>query len=189
MRPSKSSTISRHSRHQTSFTFFIPSFFVRLGIRFFAPTHECWRSAGAGTVKAGRRSALASRSIVSRPRLDRPEHGGTLVVVGMTDPRGARYRGTRNSCRNLVSGRSIRPDHDASMSIGGEAPRRRDPFYEPVSIPWLASGDRHLGLSSDADDVQFVGPKPCLVRVLLFTLPAIRRQPEPRQWSPGATSN
>src|SRR5262249_10573945 len=59
-----------------------------------------------GAVKAGRRSALAVRSVVSRPRLDRPEHGGRLVVVGMTRPRGARCQGTRNSRRNLVSGGS-----------------------------------------------------------------------------------
>jgi hypothetical protein len=89
------------------FTFFIPVSLFDLESRFFAPTHECWKPARAGTVKAGRRSALASCSIISRPRLDRPEHGGTLVVVGMTRPRGARYRGTRNSRRNLVSGRSI----------------------------------------------------------------------------------
>jgi hypothetical protein len=31
--------------------------------RFFAPPHKCWRPARAGTVKAGRRSALALRSI------------------------------------------------------------------------------------------------------------------------------
>ena len=51
------------------FTFFIPVSLFDLESRFFAPTHECWKPARAGTVKAGRRSALASRSIVSRPRL------------------------------------------------------------------------------------------------------------------------
>src|SRR6266436_3707227 len=84
-------------------TSFIPVSLFDLESRFFAPTHTCWKPARAGAVRAGRRSALASRSIVSRPRLDRPEHGGTLVVVGMTRPRGARCRGTRDSCRNLVS--------------------------------------------------------------------------------------
>src|SRR4051794_33845277 len=73
---------------------------------FFAPTHTCWGPARAGAVKAGRRSALAILSVIPRPCLDRPEHGGTLVVVGMTRPRGARCRGTRNSRRNLVSGGS-----------------------------------------------------------------------------------
>ena len=38
--------------------------------------------------------------------LDSSEHGGTLVVVGMTRPRGARCRGTRDSRRDLVSGGS-----------------------------------------------------------------------------------
>ena len=64
------------------FTFFIPVSLFDLESRFFAPTHTCWKSARAGAVKAGRRSALASRSIVSRPSLDSPEHGGTLVVSG-----------------------------------------------------------------------------------------------------------
>jgi hypothetical protein len=89
------------------FTFFIPVSLFDLETRFFVPTHGYWKPARAAAVKVGRRSALASRSIVSRPCLDRPEHGGTLVVVGMTRPRGARCRGTRNSCRNLVSGRSM----------------------------------------------------------------------------------
>jgi len=74
--------------------------------RFFAPTRTCRRPARAGAVKVGRRSGLAARSAVSRPCLDSPEHGGRLVVVGMTRPRGARCRGTRNSRRNLVSGGS-----------------------------------------------------------------------------------
>jgi hypothetical protein len=89
------------------FTFFIPVSLFDAESRFFAPTHTCWKSARAGAVKAGRRSARTSRSIVSRPSLDSPEHGGTLVVsVGMTRPRGARCRGTRDSHRNLVSGGS-----------------------------------------------------------------------------------
>jgi hypothetical protein len=61
------------------FTFFIPVSLFDSESRFFAPTHTCWKSARAGAVKAGRRSALISRSIVSRPS---PEHGGTLVVSG-----------------------------------------------------------------------------------------------------------
>src|ERR1700693_5640611 len=87
-------------------TSFIPVSLFDLESRFFAPTHTCWRPARTGAVKVGRRSGLAARSVVSRPRLDGPEHGGTLVVVGMTRPRGARCRGTRNSRRNLVSGGS-----------------------------------------------------------------------------------
>src|SRR5215510_16067304 len=85
---------------------FIPVSLFDLKSRFFAPTHTCWRPARAGAVKAGRRSPLATRSVVTRPRLDSPEHGGTLDVVGMTRPRGARCRGTRDSRRNLVSGGS-----------------------------------------------------------------------------------
>src|SRR5579864_2775995 len=85
---------------------FIPVSLFDLESRFFAPTHRCWRPSRTGAVKVGRRSALAARSVVSRPRLDSPEHGGTLIGVGMTHPRGARCRGTRDSRRNLVSGGS-----------------------------------------------------------------------------------
>ena len=100
---SKSSTYFTHSPLPSSF---IPVSLFDLESRFFAPTHTCRRPTRTGAVKVGRRSTLAARSVVSRPRLDRPEHGGTLVVVGMTRPRGARCRGTRNSRRNLVSGGS-----------------------------------------------------------------------------------
>jgi len=106
-------------------TSFIPVSLFDLESRFFAPTHTCWKPARVGAVKAGRRSALASLSIVSRPRLDRPEHGGTLVMVGMTRPRGARSRGTRNSRRNLVCGGSIKdltmmhPCASAAKLLGG----------------------------------------------------------------------
>ena len=64
------------------FTFFISVSLFDSESCFFAPTHTCWKSARAGAVKAGRRSALTSRSIVSRLSLDSPEHGGTLVVSG-----------------------------------------------------------------------------------------------------------
>ena len=65
-------------------TSFIPVSLFDLESRFFAPTHRCWRPARAGAVKVGRCSGLAARSVVFRPRLDRPEHGGMLVVVGTT---------------------------------------------------------------------------------------------------------
>src|SRR4029077_3700305 len=99
---------SRSQAHfaQSPIPSFIPVSLFDFESRFFSPTHSCWRSARTGTVKAGRRSDLATHSVVSRPRLDSSEHGGTLVVVGMTRPRGARCRGTRDSRRNLVSGGS-----------------------------------------------------------------------------------
>jgi hypothetical protein len=94
---------SRHSPLPS----FIPVSLFDLESRFFAPTHKCWAPARAGAVKAGRRSAVALRSIVSRPRLDSPEHGGTLVVVGMTIG-GELALGRGSSRHNLVFGRSVR---------------------------------------------------------------------------------
>jgi hypothetical protein len=64
------------------------------------------------------------RSIVSRQSRNSPEHVGTLVVAGMTRPRGARCRGTMVSRRNLVSGMtSIRGRHSR-----GEKAARREPM-------------------------------------------------------------
>jgi hypothetical protein len=56
---------------------FIPVSLFDLESRFFAPTHHVLRPTRTGPVKVGRRSALAARSVLSRPRLDRHERGGT----------------------------------------------------------------------------------------------------------------
>src|SRR5580700_12045550 len=42
------------------------------------------------------------------------------------------------------------------MRIGGEASGAAGPISKPVSTPWPASGDRHLGSSSDTDDILFI---------------------------------
>jgi hypothetical protein len=52
--------------------------------RFFAPTHTSQTLSRAGAVKVGRRSLPFAGTNVARPHLDSPEHGSTLVVVGMT---------------------------------------------------------------------------------------------------------
>src|SRR5262249_11959664 len=93
-------------RNFTAFLNFHLSFFVRLGIPFLRPDPRVLE-ADARRGCQGRPSLCAGlRSIVSRPSLDSPEHVGTLVVVGMTRPRGARCWGTIDSRRNLVFGGS-----------------------------------------------------------------------------------
>jgi hypothetical protein len=95
--------LSKSSTYFTAFsTSFLPVSLFDLESRFFAPTHMCWTPARAGAVKAGRRSVVASCSIVSRPRLDSPEQGGTLVVVGMTI-RGEPASGADHRAANLYS--------------------------------------------------------------------------------------
>jgi hypothetical protein len=115
-------TISRHSsmsRHSSLWFCLLDSgfctkfhFFVRLGKSSLRPDPRVLEVSARGLSTGYRRRSphglLASRSMVSRLCLDRPEHGGALIVIGMTLPRGAHYRGTRNSCHNLVSGRSIK---------------------------------------------------------------------------------
>src|SRR5258705_13526578 len=65
------------------------SFFVRLGIPFLRPDPHMLRPTRPGPVKVGRRSALAARSVVSRPRLDRHEHGGHAGCGRDDDQRGS----------------------------------------------------------------------------------------------------
>jgi hypothetical protein len=82
-------------------------------------------------VLQSRRAQVLSRLAVAptfpsalRLYLDSSEHGGTLDAVGMTirgsPPSGANHRAT-----TLYSVGPSRPDHDAVMRIGGEAPKRR----------------------------------------------------------------
>jgi len=82
------------------------SFFVRLGIPFLRPDPHMLEAAAHRGCQG--RPSLCPGGTLRRFQagLDRPEHGGRLVVVGMTRPRGARCRGTGNSRRNLVSGGS-----------------------------------------------------------------------------------
>ena len=100
MRPFKSSPISQHSSLSSS--------------QFLCST---WNPVSSPRpIRVGRRRAqgLSGPAVaprwppldVSRPSLDSLEHVGTLVVVGMTRPRGARCQGTMDSRRNLVSGGS-----------------------------------------------------------------------------------
>jgi hypothetical protein len=95
----------KHLFH-TILHFLHSSFFVRLGIPFLHPDPHLLRPTRTGAVKVGRRSGLATRSVVSRPGLDSPEHGGTVVVVGTTI-RGGLAIGRGSSRHNLVFGRSV----------------------------------------------------------------------------------
>jgi len=89
------------------------------------------------------------RSNVARPHLDSSEHGGTLVVVGMTLSRGARFCVRISARHKLVSGRLIQSlNHDAAMRIGGEAPRRRTHSFSRHESQGGRSGPRHLEPSS-----------------------------------------
>src|ERR1700704_3257271 len=67
----------------------IPVSLFDLESRLFAPTHTRVEADAHRPVKVGRRSALAARSVVSRPRLDRPEHGGHAGCSRDDDQRGA----------------------------------------------------------------------------------------------------
>ena len=73
---------AENSRH--AIFSFNPISLFDLKAHFFAPTRIVQMLSRAGAVKVGRRSDIPSRSSDARPYLDSPEHGSTLVVVGMT---------------------------------------------------------------------------------------------------------
>ncbi len=79
------------------------SFFVQLGIPFLRPDPHVLRPTRTGPVNVGRRSALAARSVVSRPRLDRYEHRGTTLVVVGTMIRGELAIGRDHRATTLYS--------------------------------------------------------------------------------------
>ena len=122
------------------------SFFVRFGIPFLRPDPHVLRPTRTGPVKVGRRSALAARSVVSRPRLDRPEHGGTLVVVG-TMIRGELAIGRDHRATTLYS--VVRSDLTMMQSCASAAKLRGGgPILQVGSEPCNSTGPRHLELSS-----------------------------------------
>ena len=59
----------KHTFHTNLLFFFIPVSLFDLESRFFAPTHARVEADAHRAVKVGRRSALAVRSVLSRPRL------------------------------------------------------------------------------------------------------------------------
>src|ERR1700681_3832949 len=65
----------------------------------------------------------------ARPYLDKPEHGSSLVVVGMDGSRGARLSRTNIDTPTLYSVGPQRPRTIMqSCASAAKAPRRGDPF-------------------------------------------------------------
>ena len=93
-----------------------------LKVRRFLSSRASLTPARAGAFKVGRRTNLAACSALARPYLDGSEH--TLVRSGRRSE-GSPLSGAIHSRHNLVSGRSMDPNHDAVMRIGSEAPKRR----------------------------------------------------------------
>jgi len=125
---------AENSRH--AILSFFPSFLLSFNpislfdskAHFFAPTRIVRMLSRAGAVKVGRRSDISSRSGDARPYLDSSEHGGTLVVVGMTRSRGARLSRTYIRAATLYSVGRNDPDHDAVLRIGSESSEAAGPF-------------------------------------------------------------
>src|SRR5262245_66307376 len=94
-------------------------------------------------------------------------------------------RNDRTVLSTLYSVGPSGPDHDAVMRIGGEAPGRRAHSRNRCQHHGLL----RVTATSDRDRIPTISgsPAPSLsCPISSLTLPAIRRRPEPRQWSPGA---
>jgi hypothetical protein len=75
--------VKHHVRRGDDFLHFAAAHFLVRPLRSFPrPGHIARRSARAGAVKSGRRSADATRSALSRPYLDGPEHDGSMDLPG-----------------------------------------------------------------------------------------------------------
>ena len=71
---------------------------------------------------------------------DPPVRRPTVVWLFANDPRGARYS-ARRSRRNLVfDGPMRKPDHEAVIRFGGEAPRRGGPILTNGSMTMFKLG-------------------------------------------------
>ena len=111
------------------------------------------------SLSSRRRSACPPRRF--RPRLDSTSTAATLVGRDVIE--GSCHR-ARSSRHNLVFGRSVGPDHDAVMRIGGEAPRRRAHSGKRLQSqacfgsppPRIVIGHRRMFCSSASESLSFL---------------------------------
>jgi hypothetical protein len=101
-----------------------------------APLMAAARRVGQGWPSPSRLTRVG----ISRPLLDRPEHGGRLGRVGINPPEETCTTNiTRHEAEPASSGRSLPrpsmrwdrtadPYHDADIRIDSEAPKQRCPF-------------------------------------------------------------
>jgi hypothetical protein len=154
---------STNFQQQSSFFSFLSFCSTRSGAHPSVPTRRALTTAARkGSVKDGRRAKVAHAQIISRPLLDRPEHGGRLGRVGLTpgvcfvsneqrqdDLRRACQGGAQRSRATSLYSADPRvgSNHDAVMRIGGEAPRRQAHSFPRHRSQGTKTGHCHLGSS------------------------------------------
>jgi len=75
-------------------------------------------------------AGLSPSSIIARPHLDSPEHGGMMGSAGMTMSRGARCRSVEDIAPHACIRWTVEAHtHDAWMRIGQRSSEAADPFY------------------------------------------------------------
>ena len=89
-----------------------------LRARFFVPPRGTLTSSREGVVKVGRRAKLAACSELARPYLDSFEHDGIAWCDRETIRGEPAFGRADQPRRNLVSGGSKNPNHDAVIRIG-----------------------------------------------------------------------
>ena len=161
-----------------------------------AGSHSC---RAQGSVKDGRRSSRSACGSVSRPLLDRPEHGGRLgarrVAFRLSEQRQDDLRracqggAQRSRATSLYSADpTAGSNHDAVMRIGGEAPRRQAHSFPRHRSQGTKAGHCHLGsswhcisLQSGINAEPVLGSLSCFHQSPFMSLDVGRRLPEPRR--------
>jgi len=152
-----------------------------------------------GSVKDGRRSSRSACGSVSRPLLDRPEHGGRLgarrVAFRLSEQRQDDLRracqgGAQRSRATSLYSADPRAgsNHDAVMRIGGEAPRRQAHSFPRHRSQGTKAGHCHLGsswhrisLQSGINAEPELGSLSCFHQSPFMSLDVGQRLPEPRR--------
>jgi hypothetical protein len=195
------SSTNFQQRHLSSFlTFFPILLFDPSGAHPLVPTRGALIAAARrGSVKDGRRSSRSACGSVSRPLLDRPEHGGRLgarrVAFRLSEQRQDDLRracqgGAQRSRATSLYSADPRAgsNHDAVMRIGGEAPRRQAHSFPRHRSQGTKAGHCHLGsswhcisLQSGINAEPVLGSLSCFHQSPFMSLDVGRRLPEPRR--------
>jgi hypothetical protein len=139
--------------------------------RFFRPTHAFADGSATNPLRLAVAPTFPYARLLAGQHLDRSDTRVRFGTIRMMI-RGELASGHESSRHNLVSGRSIetwammQSCASAAKLLGSAA----DLFSKAVSTPWPASGDRHLGSSSeptmlcssgsDSHAVRFMIPPP-----------------------------
>src|SRR5215510_4629025 len=156
--------------------------FVRAFLPFLRPGLRTQTRRALGAVKAGRHAGLASRSFAARPRLDGPEHGARIKLVGAS-----------SICPDALEGATLM---EYCPGNAGELVRERNrqhvvvqslscglyPRLEPIAVPTLRPDldqDDPGGLNEQTAQIPIAAPRYAAEDRAVASRYLFRHQPEP----------